>query len=78
MTTEATTYDKKFNAQRAGSKPGELKMFKTPDGRFGKRAITENEPAISITDFAAHAPTQYVIGCVGDCWSEGAARGRSQ
>ena len=54
MTKEATTYDKKFNAQRgaqrAGLKPGESEVFKTPDGRFGWRAITENEPAISITD----------------------------
>lgn len=54
MTTEAATYDKKFNAQRgakrAGLKPGEFEVFKTPDGRFGWRAITEGEPAISITD----------------------------
>lgn len=54
MTTEATTYDKKFNAQRgaqrAGLKPGEFEVFKTPDGRFGWRAITGSEPAISITD----------------------------
>ena len=54
MTTEATTYDKKFNAQRgaqrAGLKPGEFEVFKTPDGRFGWRAITESESAISITD----------------------------
>ena len=43
MTTEATTYDKKFNAQRGaqrtGLKPGEFEVFKTPDGRFGWRAI---------------------------------------
>ena len=54
MTTEAATYDKKFNAQRgaqrAGMKPGEFEVFKTPDGRFGWRAITESESAISITD----------------------------
>ena len=54
MTTEATTYDKKFNAQRgaqrAGMKPGEFEVFKTPDGRFGWRAMTESEPAISIID----------------------------
>jgi hypothetical protein len=54
MATDATTYDKKFNAQRgaqrAGMKPGEFEVFKTPDGRFGWRAITESEPAISITD----------------------------
>jgi hypothetical protein len=43
MTTEATTYDKKFNAQRGaqrtGLKPGEFEVFKTPDGRFGWQAI---------------------------------------
>ena len=54
MTTDATAYDKKFNAQRgaqrAGMKPGEFEVFKTPDGRFGWRAITESKPAISITD----------------------------
>jgi hypothetical protein len=54
MTTEATTYDKKFNAQRgaqrAGLKPGEFEVFKTPDGRFGWRAIAKGEPAVSITD----------------------------
>jgi hypothetical protein len=54
MTTEATTYDKKFNAQRGaqrtGLKPGEFEVFKTPEGRFGWRAITEGEPAITITD----------------------------
>ena len=54
MTTEATTYDRKFNAQRgaqrAGLKPGEFEVFKTPEGRFGWRAVAESEPAISITD----------------------------
>lgn len=54
MTTESATYDKKFNAQRAaqraGLKPGEFEVFKNPEGRFGWRAITESEPAISITD----------------------------
>jgi hypothetical protein len=54
MTTEAATYDKKFNAQRgaqrAGLKAGEFEVFKTPEGRFGWRAITEGEPAISIAD----------------------------
>jgi len=54
MTTETTTYDKKFNAQRgakrAGLEPGAFEAFKTPDGRFGWRAITGGEPAISITD----------------------------
>ncbi len=54
MTTESTTYDRKFNAQRgaqrAGLQPGEFEVFKTPDGRFGWRAIDKSEPAISITD----------------------------
>jgi len=54
MTTEATTYDKKFNAQRGaqrtGLKPGEFEVFKTPDGRFGWRAVAEGEPAISMND----------------------------
>jgi hypothetical protein len=51
MTTEATTYDKKFNAQRGaqrnGLKPGEFEVFKTPDGRFGWRAMatdTDGQP----------------------------------
>jgi len=59
MTIEATTYDKKFNAQRgaqrAGLKPGEFEVFKTADGRFGWRALgaatTEvAEPSIQISD----------------------------
>lgn len=54
MTTEATTYDRKFNAQRgaqrAGLQPGKFQVFKTPDGRFGWRAVAEGEPAISSTD----------------------------
>lgn len=57
MTTEATTYDKKFNAQRGaqrtGLKPGEFEVFKTPDGRFGWRAIatdTDGQPPIKITE----------------------------
>jgi hypothetical protein len=54
MTTEATTYDRKFNAQRgaqrAGLKPGEFEVYKTPDGRFGWRAIDKREPEISIAD----------------------------
>jgi hypothetical protein len=54
MTMEATTYDKKFNAQRgaqrAGLKPGAFEVFKTPEGRFGWRAITEGEPAIRMND----------------------------
>jgi hypothetical protein len=54
MTTVAAAYDRKFNAQRgaqrAGLKPGEFEVFKTSEGRFGWRAITEGEPAINITD----------------------------
>src|SRR5687768_13709977 len=57
MTTEATTYDKKFNAQRGaqrtGLKPGEFDVFKTPDGRFGWRAIasaSDGQPSIQITE----------------------------
>lgn len=56
MTIEATTYDKKFNAQRgaqrAGLKPGEFEVFKTPDGRFGWRATAtaaEGQSLIQIT-----------------------------
>ena len=52
MTTEATTYDKKFNAQRGaqrtGLKSGEFDVFKTPDGRFGWRAVAEPAPHASI------------------------------
>ncbi len=52
MPTVAATYDRKFNAQRgaqrAGLKPGEFEVFKTPDGRFGWRAVAEGEPAISM------------------------------
>jgi hypothetical protein len=53
MTTEATTYDKKFNAQRTGLKPGEFEVFKTPDGRFGWRAMatdTDGQPPIQLTE----------------------------
>ncbi len=57
MTTEATTYDKKFNAQRGaqrtGLKPGEFEVFKTPNGRFGWRAVasdTGGQPPIQITE----------------------------
>ncbi|MBS9477732.1 hypothetical protein [Ancylobacter radicis] len=57
MTTEATTYDKKFNAQRGaqrtGLKPGEFEVFKTLDGRFGWRAMatdTDGQPPIQITE----------------------------
>jgi hypothetical protein len=65
MTTETTTCDKKFHArrdaQRAGSKPGEFAVFKTPDGRFGWRAMaTDNDgqPPIKITNSEqAKSPT---------------------
>jgi hypothetical protein len=57
MTTEATTYDKKFNAQRgaqrAGLKSGEFEVFKTPDGRFGWRAKASDgidRPPVQITE----------------------------
>ena len=57
MTTEAATYDKKFNAQRgaqrAGLKPGQFEVFKTPDGRFGWRAIapaSDDQAPIQITE----------------------------
>ena len=60
MTKQATAYDKKFNAQRgaqrAGLKPGEFEVFKTPESRFGWRALDKAaepaEPAIQITDAA--------------------------
>jgi len=57
MTTETTTYDKKFNAQRgaqrAGLQPGKFEVFKTPEGRFGWRAMaidTDGQPPIKITE----------------------------
>jgi hypothetical protein len=57
MTTEATTYDKKFNAQRGaqrtGLKPGEFEVFKTPDGRFGWRTIasaSDDQAPIQLTE----------------------------
>ena len=57
MTTEATTYDKKFNAQRGaqrtGLKPGEFEVFKTLEGRFGWREMaidTDGQPPIQITE----------------------------
>lgn len=70
MTTEATTYDKKFNAQRGaqrtGLKPGEFEVFKTPDGRFGWRAIApagDNQPPIQITEpEQAASPTNPKLG----------------
>jgi hypothetical protein len=65
MTIQATTYDKKFNAQRgaqrAGLKPGEFEVFKTPDGRFGWRATAtaaDGQPPIQITEpVQATSPT---------------------
>jgi hypothetical protein len=57
MTTEAATYDKKFNAQRGaqrtGLKPDEFEVFKTPNGRFGWRVAasdTGGQPPIRITE----------------------------
>jgi len=48
MTIEATTYDKKFNAQRgalrAGLKAGEFEEFKTANGRFSWRAASTTTP----------------------------------
>ena len=66
MTTETTTYDKKFNAQRgaqrAGLKPGEFDVFKRSDGRFGWRAVAAPavEPSINIADpaLAEHSIAQ--------------------
>lgn len=57
MTAEATTYDKKFNAQRGaqrtGLKLGEFEVFKTPDARFGWRVIasaSDDQAPIQITE----------------------------
>lgn len=57
MTTEAATYEKKFNAQRgaqrAGLQPGEFEVFKTPEGRFGWRAMVtdaDGQPSVQITE----------------------------
>ena len=59
MTKEAQTYDKKFNAERgakrAGLKPGEYEVFKTPEGRFGWRALAA-EPVASAARDAEEAP----------------------
>jgi len=59
MTTEAKTYDTKFNAQRGaqrtGLKPGAFEVFKTPDERFGWRRL-EAEPAQALAPAEA-APT---------------------
>jgi len=48
MTTQAKTYDTKFNAQRGaqrtGLKPAEFEVFKTLNGRFGWRRLAV-EPA---------------------------------
>lgn len=59
MTKEAQTYDKKFNAERgakrAGLKPGEYEVFKTPEGRFGWRALAA-EPVASAAHEAEEAP----------------------
>jgi hypothetical protein len=59
MTTEAKTYDTKFNAQRGaqrtGLKPGDFEVFKTPNGRFGWRRLAV-EPAQALPPAEA-APT---------------------
>ena len=59
MTTEAKTYDTKFNAQRGaqrtGLKPGGFEVFKTPHGRFGWRRLTA-EPTQALAPVEA-APT---------------------
>jgi hypothetical protein len=56
MTTQARTYDTKFNAQRgaqrAGLKPGEFEAFKTSDGRFGWRRLAA-EPAQALAPVEA-------------------------
>ena len=60
MTTQAQTYDTKFNAkrgaQRSGLKPGEFEVFKTPDGRFGWQPLAA-EPAQALASVEA-APTE--------------------
>lgn len=59
MTKQAQTYDKKFNAERgakrAGLKPGQYEVFKTPEGRFGWRALAA-EPVASAAREAEEAP----------------------
>lgn len=64
MTIQATTYDKKFNAQRgaqrAGLKPGEFEVFKTLEGRFGWRAVAEPVHQVSI-DIADPALAEHPI-----------------
>ena len=70
MTKEATTYDKKFNAQRGaqrtGLKPGEFEVFKTPDGRFGWQAIapaSDDQVPSQITEpEQATSPTSPKLG----------------
>ena len=60
MTTQAKTYDTKFNAQRGaqrtGLKTGEFEVFKTPDVRFGWRRIAA-EPAQALAPVEA-VPTE--------------------
>lgn len=59
MTKETQTYDKKFNAERgakrAGLKPGQYEVFKTPEGRFGWREVAA-EPVASAAREAEEAP----------------------
>ena len=60
MTTQAKTYDTKFNAQRGaqrtGLKPGAFEVLKTPDGRFGWRRLAA-EPTEALGPVEA-APTE--------------------
>ncbi|MFZ4748638.1 MAG: hypothetical protein ACOYLK_17430 [Sphingomonas sp.] len=49
-------------------------MFKTPDGRFGWRAIDTREPAINITDLAlAEHPIAHAIAA---SWPSGPKTGK--
>lgn len=60
MTKEAQTYDKKFNAERgakrAGLKPGGYEVFKTPEGRFGWRALAAEPVASAAREAEEAAP----------------------
>lgn len=70
MTMEATTYDRKYNsqrgAQRAGLKPGEFEVFKTPDGRFSWRTIAsasdDQAPIQSTEPMQATSPISQKTG----------------
>ncbi|MFM8745891.1 MAG: hypothetical protein ACKOED_04390 [Aestuariivirga sp.] len=70
MTKQAQTYDKKFNAERgakrAGLKPSEYEVFKTPERRFGWRAIapsSDHQAPIQIKEpEQATSPTSPKLG----------------